>query len=113
MSESPTANTRLDSEDKYYAHCDAEGLFNDDPGCCMGTENGNQQCYGCPREERALHAIMAGRYRAMTQAERDWCKRQIASVEGYSESDAEGSDADVARTVTHAWVDYCRDKGLL
>jgi hypothetical protein len=49
----------------------------------------------------------------MTPAERDWCRDEIARIEGYTEKDAEGDDADVARTVLSAWTDYCRDKGLL
>ena len=67
----------------------------------------------CMPEEKALRAIMAGRYRPMTQAERDWCRDEIASVEGYTAAHAEGSDADVARMVLNAWTDYCRDKGML
>lgn len=79
--------------------------------CCLGQDT--DECMYCPKEERALRAIVAGNYRHMTQDERDYCKREIASVEGYSEKDAEGSDADVANTVLHAWLDYCRDKGML
>lgn len=86
-------------------------LFADPAPCCLG--DGHDGCVGCPKEERALREIIAGRYRPMTPAEREYCKREIASVEGYSESDAEGSDADVANTVLHAWQDFCRDKGLL
>jgi hypothetical protein len=82
--------------------------------CCLGQIPGeSEDCPGCPKEERALRAIIAGQYRPMTGAERDYCKREIAAVEGYSEADAEGSDADVARTVLSAWQDYCRDKGML
>jgi hypothetical protein len=79
--------------------------------CCMAMNP--DHCQNCPNEERALRAISAGEYRPMTPAEREWCKRQISAVEGYSEADAEGADADVARTVLCAWTDYCRDKGLL
>lgn len=87
-------------------------LFTNPEGpCCLGA--GNEGCLGCLKEERALREISAGLYRPMTQAERDFCKREIAAVEGYSESDADGTDADVARTVLHAWTDYCRDKGAL
>ena len=94
------------------AHIPSDELFtNPEAPCCLGPNH--EGCPGCPKEERALRAICSDRYRAMTPAERDYCKRQIASVEGYSEADAEGSDADVARTVINAWRDYCRDKGLL
>lgn len=85
-------------------------LFWDSAPCCQGPEA--EGC-ACAREERALRAIIAGEYRPMTQAERDWCRGEIVAVEGYNAKDAEGSDADVARTVLHAWTDYCRDKGLL
>lgn len=67
----------------------------------------------CQPEEKALRAIMAGCYRPMTPAEREWCMREIIAVEGYRSEDAEGTDADVARTVLNAWKDYCLDKGLL
>lgn len=87
-------------------------LFTNPEGqCCLGPDRDG--CLGCPKEERALREIAAGQYRPMTQAERDYCKREIAAVEGYSENDAEGADADVARTVLSAWTDYCRDKGML
>lgn len=90
----------------------SENLFSTpEAPCCLG--DGHAECVGCPKEERALRAICAGQYRLMTPAERDYCKRQIASVEGYTEADAEGSDPEVARTVLNAWRDYCRDKGLL
>jgi hypothetical protein len=85
-------------------------LFSDFAPCCQGPEAG---VCACGFQERALRAVIAGEYRPMSQPERDWCKQEIAHVEGYSESDAEGSDADVARTVLHAWTDYARDKGLL
>ncbi len=68
----------------------------------------------CAPEERALRHIAAGHTASpMTPAQREWCRREIASIEGYSESDAEGTDAQVASTVLSAWVDYCRDKGML
>lgn len=90
----------------------SEELFtNPEAPCCLG--NDTDECQYCPKEERALRAISAGTYRPMTQVEREFCTREIARVEGYSETDAEGDDANVARTVLHAWTDYCRDKGLL
>jgi hypothetical protein len=90
----------------------SDELFtNPEAPCCLG--DGTDECQYCPKEERALRAISAGQYRPMSEAERDYCKRQIAAVEGYSGADAEGADADVARTVISAWRDYCRDKGML
>lgn len=80
------------------------------PCACYLGEDG---CI-CQSEERALRHIAAGNTaEPMTAEQREWCKREIVSVEGYAEKDAEGADADVARTVLHAWVDYCRDKGLM
>jgi hypothetical protein len=91
-----------------------ELFTNPEAGCCLAEDISHElQCAGCPKEERALRAIIGGSYRPMTQAERDYCKREITSVEGYTEADAEGTDADVARTVLNAWRDYARDKGLL
>ena len=86
----------------------AATLFADPAPCCTRGEG----CM-CGREERVLRAVIAGQYRPLTSEERAWCTREIASVEGCSESDGEGSDADAARMVLNAWVDYCRDKGLL
>jgi hypothetical protein len=85
-------------------------LFTDPAPCC--SEPDAIGCV-CGPHERALRAIASSQYRAMTSAERDWCKQEIVSIEGYDESSAEGTDADVARTVLHAWTDYCRDKGMI
>lgn len=78
--------------------------------CCMG-ENADGCACGFT-EERALRAVIDGR-RSMTGDERAWCSDQIASVEGHEAPPADWSDVDVARGVLSAWMDYCRDKGLL
>lgn len=78
-------------------------------------------CYGgqppcdCTHVERALRAWADRRpMPAMTPDQKGWALAEIASVEGYDATDyADLPDADVARGVLHAWVDYCRDKGLL
>lgn len=83
------------------------------------TQNVACSCFehapcACGREERILRHVSEGKhYPAFTPEEREWCTQQIASVEGYSEQDATGTDAQVARTVLSAWTDYCRDKGLM
>jgi hypothetical protein len=50
----------------------------------------------------------------MTPEQREWCLNEIGQIEGYERDEhIPDSDADLARTVLHAWTDYCRDKGLL
>ena len=81
---------------------------------CMCLEPAEQEESGCmcTLEERALRHCMAGKT-TLTPEQRKYCHDQIVAVEGYSERDTEGDYADVARTVLHAWTDYCRDNGLL
>jgi hypothetical protein len=50
----------------------------------------------------------------MTAQQREFCLAEIASVEGHSRADYEtATDADLAAETLSAWVDFCRDKGLL
>lgn len=81
---------------------------------CYPCARGDQECI-CPQSECVLrHYINGENIRPMNQNEREWCLDEIGSVEGYRRSDYESySDADLASTVLRAWVDYCRDKGLL
>ena len=79
--------------------------------CLAPAEQEESGCM-CTLEERALRHCMAGKT-TLKPEQRKYCHDQIVAVEGYSERDTEGDDADVARTVLHAWTDYCRDKGLL
>jgi hypothetical protein len=69
----------------------------------------------CANEERALRGYAAGLVLPpMTAAQREWCLSEIDSVEGYRRKEYETeTDKDLARGVLHAWVDFCRDKGLL
>lgn len=69
----------------------------------------------CGLEERALRAFKGGcAPNPMTPKQREWCLDEIGSVEGYERSDFEdATDANLATNVIGAWVDYCRDKGLL
>ncbi len=79
--------------------------------CLSPAEQEESGCM-CTLEERALRHCIAGKA-TLTPEQRKYCHDQIVAVEGYSESDTKGDDADIARTVLHAWTDYCRDKGLL
>lgn len=68
----------------------------------------------CGPTERALRAWGCNRIPAMTTEQRLWCFREIDSVEGWKAADYDGCTDDMlARAVLCAWVDYCRDKGLL
>lgn len=92
----------------------SEELFPLDGVACQCFDPGQMSGCMCGDKEIALRAIAAGNYpRLMTFAEREWCRQEITRVEGYSEKDAEGADAAVARAVLGAWVDYCRDKGMM
>lgn len=80
-------------------------------------------CYGpqtrgciCSTQERVLrlYADTTIAMPPLTPEQRDWCLDDIATVEGYARSDYEtATDRDLCRGVLHAWLDYCRDKGLL
>jgi len=79
--------------------------------CLTRTEQEESGCL-CSLEERAIRHCIAGKA-TLTPEQRKYCHDQIVAVEGYDESDAQGSDADVASTVLRAWTDFCRDKGML
>lgn len=77
--------------------CTGSGWIDDETGCICGLT------------ERALRA--GGPF---TADQRNWCLDEIASVEGHTRADHEGdTDADLGRAVLDAWVDYCRDKGMM
>ena len=79
--------------------------------CCHKAE---AECE-CPPAERALRAYAAGECSVpMTPEQRKACLEEIAQVEGYRPEDHAGdADGDLARAVLSAWVDYCRDQGLI
>lgn len=81
---------------------------------CVGHPEAAHGCV-CPPEERALRAWMNGKEMPpMTDEQRQWCVDEIGKVEGYETAGLYAeNDADLARTVIDAWVDYCRDKGLM
>lgn len=68
----------------------------------------------CGQTERALRAWISGQHKEpMTPEQREYCLREIESVEGFSRAQFFGAtDAQLASGVLDAWLDYCRDKGL-
>jgi len=51
---------------------------------------------------------------ALSPAQREVCLTEIGAVEGYDRADYEQeTDQALARGVLWAWLDFCRDKGLL
>lgn len=74
----------------------------------------NPDCV-CSWGERGLRLFMWRMNTApMTPGQRDWCLDEIAAVEGFDRSDyADRPDHELAGGVFEAWVDFCRDKGLL
>jgi hypothetical protein len=73
---------------------------------CQGCDETG--CW-CGLTEKALRAGVA-----LTPEQREWCLNEIGSVEGYKRSDHEAEDdKQLGRSVLSAWVDYCRDKGLM
>ena len=81
------------------------------------------QCYGpleteaciCPHDEKCLRAYQHGQsLPALTPQQREWCLVEIGSIEGWDRRDHEkDTDSELAGSVLSAWVDYCRDKGLM
>lgn len=78
-------------------------------------------CYGttepciCGMTEKALRGWSGGSIKErMTPEQRDWCLNEIDNTEGYRREDYQTTtDELLANGVLSAWVDYCRDKGLL
>jgi hypothetical protein len=84
-----------------------------DAPSCGWCESGGP-C-ACTPSERALHAWLHRKLvKPMTPEQRAWCLDEIGSIEGYNRADYEGeTDGNLARTVLSAWLDLCRDKGLV
>lgn len=78
------------------------------------NEVGTTHCI-CGETEKALRGWSSGRITVpMTPEQREWCYEQIDAIESHDRKDYEqGTDADLARGVLCAWMDYCSDKGLL
>lgn len=80
--------------------------------CSVGEAVGCQ----CGPIERVLRTYMnnPSELPPMNPTQREWCLLEIKSVEGYNSKEHEtDTDAQLARTVLSAWMDYCRDKGML
>ena len=67
----------------------------------------------CGQQERYIRAVAAGDM-TLSPAQREYCLSEIGRVEGYSRADYEsGDDRTIASSTLCAWLDYCRDKGLI
>ncbi len=70
----------------------------------------------CGPAERVLRAYADAELGLppMTPEQREWCLTEIDSTEGNSRKNhTNDTDPQLALSVLSAWVDYCRDKGLL
>lgn len=85
------------------------------PAACVCYAPADGEICVCSATEAALRAYIATLpMPAMTPEQRTYCLDEIASVEGYDRKDYEAcDDAALARGVLYAWMDFCRDKGLL
>ncbi len=85
------------------------------PNECICFPEG-EGCFCCDNE-RALRAYAYGSRQPMppmTGEQREACLDEIGNVEGYRREDyAQSPDKELAHGVLCAWMDYCRDKGLL
>lgn len=72
-----------------------------------------QECI-CDSNEKLLRGWAAEKLSPMTPEQREWCLSEISAVEGHERKDYETlPDKALASAVLHAWLDFCRDKGLL
>ena len=63
----------------------------------------------CGAEEKLLR-----RGGPFTPEQREWCLSEINAVEGHRREDHEADDdRELGRYVLLAWIDYCRDKGIM
>jgi len=89
-----------------------------DVKCCGGSgaaDDGQALC-ACGAEERVLRGYIRAdpELAPMSPVQRAWCLLEISSVEGYERKDYEtASDSHLASGVLSAWLDFCRDKGML
>lgn len=69
----------------------------------------------CGDSEKALRGWLNGRIATpMTPEQREWCYREIDSVEAHDREDyVTATDSELAMGVLNSWMDYCRDKGML
>lgn len=79
--------------------------------------NDRRSCL-CQDGERALHHYAAkNTLPPMTPEQRAWCLAEVRSVEGMDSETRELEDGADDNTYAHytlrAWIEYCRDKGLI
>lgn len=72
----------------------------------------------CPANERALRHFSnrSWPYGSMTQAQREWAIQEAnwAGEGQFCEEELRNmNDQCLAKSVLHAWVDYCRSQGLM
>lgn len=100
------------------SECEMPGPLPDVPCQCVGSHwvPTVDDCI-CGESERCLRAWQYERSPVpMTEAQRQWCRNEIKVVgDSTSQPDTfdDFTDADYGRDTLTAWVDYCRDKGLL
>lgn len=82
--------------------------------CFLYATHGDCVCGTTEKALRAWCNPIGVKTNPMTAPQREWCLSEIDSVEDYRREDyATMPDELVANGVLVAWMDYCRDKGLL
>ncbi len=81
---------------------------------CFSDKEMAANC-ACGESEKALRGWISGRIKEpMTPEQREWCYTEIENIEAHDrENYLKGTDAEVARGVLDAWMDFCQDKGLM
>ncbi len=93
--------------DPYSVPCGCMGPLDED--CCPCAD---AQGVGAGAERVLRHIVHVGG--KLTDRQREWCMSEINKVEGHCSADVvQADDATVAAEVLCAWLDYCRDKGML
>lgn len=88
--------------------CTCEG-WSDESGMCA-CANGRGEAAGAEKVLRFVMSVDGN----LTPEQREFCLREIDKVEGHSRVDHEADSApELAHATIDAWIDYCRDKGLL
>jgi hypothetical protein len=78
--------------------------------CCRAVVE--ESCV-CGNQERALRYLASGAAAApLTQAQREWCRSQLQSVEGYVPVETWASDSELASHVLRAWADSAGEQGI-
>ena len=88
----------------------------DPGGCACGLQYGPLDGCICTPTERVLRLYAGGQSAlpVLTPGQREACLSELHRVEGYNRTDyAEATDQELCRGVLYAWVDFCREKGLM